>query len=156
MANINWNKKYRLDMLCAMCSQECGEHHGDTAECPNGQDSQGYHLWKTGQIFVLQPDKYVKCINNMGNLATAKLKLGGVYRVVKEITGIQPYNGITLWGVDGDWDKDRFVDYDGMDVASPTNGTHSSATSAKVSKRYRPDEECPCGLLSNVCTYHKS
>ena len=37
-----------------------------------------------------------------------------------------------------------------MPIPSPTHSTAS-----KPSKQYKEDEECPCGLMSAMCDYHK-
>jgi hypothetical protein len=51
------------------------------------------------------------------------------------------------------WFKNRFVVVEGDEEEEATS---ASVAAVFAKKRYAPNEECPCGLLSKMCDYHRS
>lgn len=90
--------------------------------------------------------KKVKCIE--ADKPGGYLKVGNIYEVISEYTmyGEKRY---ILRDVKYNWWVSRFVDVsEGLSIL----GIDLAATGPK---HYDPNQECPCGLLSSQCDYHK-
>jgi hypothetical protein len=89
----------------------------------------------------------VKCIREATYVVSdQRLIEGNIYEATQSPYSPNEYliNGVS-------WFKNRFVVISYEDEVV----TSAPVTTTK-SKKYNSNEECPCGLLSSQCDYHKS
>jgi hypothetical protein len=162
---------YNNNDLCGSCGERFGKHHFFSNECPIPSPQGGILGFKAGTNFVfgsnatasppvptinttpLPNNWYVttdyRTMPNCGSCGNP----AGEHHVI----GAQCPNNRDP----GKWITGQFYYSPGgnggltvipISIFTPSP-THSMAS--KPSKQYKADEECPCGLMSAMCDYHR-
>jgi hypothetical protein len=89
----------------------------------------------------------VKCIRGAAYaLSNQRLIEGNIYEATQS-----PYSADEYLINGASWFKGRFVVVSYVD----DEAVAASVATIYTKKQYAPDEECPCGIKSSTCTYHK-
>jgi hypothetical protein len=91
----------------------------------------------------------VKCIRGAPYaVSNGRVIEGNIYEATQS-----PYSADEYLINGASWYKSRFVVVEG---AEEEEATSASVATIYAKKRYAPNQECPCGLLSKMCDYHRS
>jgi hypothetical protein len=87
----------------------------------------------------------VKCIRGSSySVRNERIVVGNIYEATQSTYYLDEYliNGVS-------WFKSHFVVVEEEVVSA-------SVATVYAQKQYAPNQECPCGLLSKMCDYHRS